>query len=98
MKKPRNPKRTLVLRLRRLVKVSHRFDVRQVGPLREEQTCRTCGHKEFHEYPVGSSTVVVAKLIRYRSANGGVSGVCPSCSKSLAKERYPLPEDTARTP
>lgn len=90
-RKPRDPKRVLILRLRRAVRVYRRFDVRQVGELLEEQTCRTCGYKETIEHK--TLPAMAKKLIAYRAHGGGVSGVCPACSKQAAKERYPLPED-----
>ena len=73
-----------------MVKVSTRHTVEQSGPLSEKLTCTRCGHAEEHVFPKGSSTVIVAKLIRYRAHGGGVHGVCPKCSKKAAEERYPL--------
>jgi hypothetical protein len=95
-KKWRDPRRTLILKLRRTVKVSTRHSIEQLGPLSEKQTCKECGHEEIYEYPNGSSEVIVAKLIRYRGHSGGVTGVCKKCSKRAAKERYPLPEDAPK--
>jgi hypothetical protein len=91
--KRRDPKRTLILRLRRTVKVSTRHDVEQVGPLTEKLTCRECGHSEEQTFPKGMDPVLAARLIRYRGHAGGVRGVCLKCSKRAAEKRYPLPED-----
>jgi len=76
-----------------MVKVTTRHSIEQVGPLSEKQTCKECGYEEVYEFPQGSSEVIVAKLIRYRAHDSGVSGVCKRCSKRRAIERYPLPED-----
>lgn len=89
---PEARKRRNVMRLRKLVKVHARFDVRDLGDGREEQKCRTCGAGTIYTY-VGTYGPVHKKLIAYRAHNNGVSGVCISCSIKLAKERYPLPED-----
>ncbi len=91
--KRRDPRRAGILRLRRTVKVSTRHDVVQVGPLQEKVTCRECGYSEIHSFPEGTSPIIAAKLMRYRGSASGVLGVCPQCSKRLAKQRYPLPED-----
>lgn len=81
------PSERLLANLRKQVKVHRRFDVRDLGDGREEQTCRACGKKLIYRHP--SYNAVVKKLIAYRQANGGVSGVCPKCSKKAALERYP---------
>ena len=89
----RDLKRTLILKLRRTVKVSRRFTIEQVGPLDEKQTCCECGYTErFHH---NTLPAMAKKLIAYRAQGGGVTGVCPRCSKARAIERYPLPEDCA---
>lgn len=92
-RRPRDPRRALILKLRRTVKVARRFDVAAdaADPLVEVQTCRTCGSVERIRHE--TSPQMAQKMIRYRAHGGGVSGVCPACSKAAAKERYPLPED-----
>ena len=80
----RDPRRTLLLRLRRSVRVSSTFDVRQTGTV-EEQVCRTCGYVDRVDHGVS----VPVQLTAYR-ALGGVWGVCPGCSKIEADRRYPL--------
>ena len=91
--KPRDPKRALVLKLRRTVKVSRRFDVAPDpnDPLVEVQTCRTCGAVERIRHE--TTPQMAQKMIRYRAHGGGVSGWCQACSKRAAIERYPLPGD-----
>jgi len=85
-------KRQLTLRLRRRVKVSRRFDVLDLGDGCERQTCRECGVSIVVDHcKTGAAIETVTKLIVYRTT-GGVTGVCPTCSKRLAAERYPLPE------
>jgi len=85
----KDPRRTLILRLRRNVKVSQRFDVSPDpnDPLVEIQTCRECGFKETYRH--SSTPEAAKKMIAYRS-RGGVTGVCKRCSKKAAEERYPL--------
>lgn len=80
----RDPRRTLLLRLRRSIRVSSTFDVRHVGTV-EEQVCRTCGYVDR----VDHGTALPAKMASYR-AGLGVWGVCPGCSKIEADRRYPL--------
>lgn len=91
--KPRDPRRALVLKLRRMVKVSTRHDVRQVGPLTEELICRECGHVERQDWPEGSNPNIVKRFIAYRGQPSGILGVCQTCSKRAAEERYPLPKN-----
>lgn len=83
----RDPKRTLIMRLRRRVRVDRKFDVEQIGPTTERQTCRECGHAENLEHL--TTPEVAMKMIAYRS-KGFVIGVCKTCSKAAAEERYPL--------
>ena len=87
----RDPKRTLILRLRRMVKVTRRFSVRPdpEDPYGEITTCKECGHEE--RVHINTTPAMMAKLIKYRNHGDGVSGVCPACSKRAAEERYPLP-------
>lgn len=91
--KPRDPRRTLILRLRRNVRVSSKFDVRQVGELDEEQKCRECGYTTVMHHD--TTPTMAKKLIAYRS-RGSILGVCPGCSRRAARERYPLPEDEVK--
>jgi len=88
--KPRDPRRTLVLKLRRTVKVTRRFDIAPDpnDPLVEIQTCKTCGGVERIRHE--TTPQMAQKMIRYRAHGGGVLGVCPRCSKHEAEERYPL--------
>ena len=85
----RDPKRALILKLRRTVKVMTRFDVRPgVVDLCEEQTCCECGYTE--QIFLNTTPEMAKKMIAYR-AKGGITGVCPRCSKKSAEERYPFP-------
>ena len=88
----RDPRRTLLLKLRRTVRVSRRFDVAAdpSDPCVELQTCRECGHVERYRHE--TTPAMAQKQIRYR-ADGGVTGICPACSRREAARRYPLPED-----
>jgi ribosomal protein S27AE len=91
--KAQDNKRKLILRLRRQVKVSCHFDVTDAGEGRERQTCRECGKSVIVDHAKkGIAPQLLPRLIAYRST-GGVIGVCPTCSKRRAIERYPLPED-----
>jgi hypothetical protein len=91
VKRSHDPRRALVLKLRRRVKVYSHFDVAPdpSDPLVELQTCRACGAVERfkHETTPG----MAKKLIQYR-ADGGVTGSCPTCSRRHAAEKYPLHE------
>ena len=84
-------KRALILKLRRTVKVQRRFNVKDLGDGREEQTCRECGYVEVYTHE-GVNPILAKKLIAYRADGSGVSGTCPKCSKERARERYPLPD------
>jgi hypothetical protein len=87
-------KRKLILRLRRRVRVSCRFDVTDAGEGRERQTCRECGKSVIVDHAKsGIAPQLISRLIAYRATGSGVTGVCPTCSKRRAIERYPLPED-----
>lgn len=86
-------KRKLIMRLRRQVRRQTHFDVADAGEGRERQTCRECGKSVVIDHAKrGIAPQLIPKLIAYRS-RGGVLGVCPTCSKRRAIERYPLPED-----
>lgn len=81
----------LTLRLRRQVRVQRTFDVEPLDGNRERHTCRECRTSEIVQVaPAGADARVIARLSAYRSS-GGVLGVCKTCSRRRAEERYPLP-------
>lgn len=91
-----DPKRKLRLNLRRKVSVQRRFSVEYLGDGTEKVTCRTCGWSDTQKVlsnPRGPAISIPPKLAerlsKYRS-NGGVTGICPRCTKKLRDERYPL--------
>lgn len=84
-------RRTLTMRLRRRVRVQRSFDVEPLGDGRERHTCRECKTVEvIRVLPEGTDRKFVERLGKYR-ASGSVLGVCKTCSRQSAKERYPLP-------
>lgn len=91
-KTPEERARALIRNLRKRVKVRARFDVFDLGDGREKQICRTCGHVMYYTHE-GTYSPVHKMLIAYRAHSNGVSGVCPKCTKKVAAERYPFPED-----
>jgi hypothetical protein len=87
------PRARLVRRLRQRVRVQRSFDVEPLGDGRERHTCRECRTVEVvRVLPEGTDPRIGVKLGRYRAA-GSILGVCKTCSKRRAEERYPLPED-----
>lgn len=85
------PRQLLVGRLRRRVKVQRTFDVVALAGNRERHTCRECRTSTVAQIaPEGADPRVIARLSAYRR-QGGVLGVCKTCSRRLAAERYPLP-------
>lgn len=101
MNRIQDPKRKLILGLRRKVKVQSRFDVVALGGGQEKQTCRTCGFEEIVSIAGKGQTLpdaLAKRLTAYRAHSSGVSGTCPNCSKIEAERRYPLVKGPAHAP
>ncbi len=80
--------RRLLLNLRRLVRVSRRFDVDYPGEgTRLGYRCRTCGVRT--EIAMPTTERMAAKLASYQ-AQGGVSGSCATCLRHERDAKYPL--------
>jgi RNase P subunit RPR2 len=56
------------------VQVSRRFDVKQVGPREEQQTCRSCGAVYRFRYGEKMDLALVKKLISYREKKKNEGG------------------------
>jgi len=89
--------RKLKLALRRQFQARRRFDVRYLGDIRFEYTCKTCGVADVDEMrdPLGrplygGSEKLLARFARYQQQGGGVSGVCKHCTKVERDRRWPL--------
>lgn len=89
----KDPKRHLLLQLRKRVKIYRPLDCRLVdarakgGPL-YEWTCKTCGHV-WQDQVEHMAPELAAKFERYWQ--DGIKGSCPRCLKSERDKRYPLP-------
>lgn len=102
-----DPKRRLVLNLRRSIRRVHRrFDVEDLGEGRVRLTCQTCGTAT--EIIAGSNAASVKSgasavpkpasfqavfLARWWTGNArnGISGNCETCLRADRDLRYPLP-------
>ena len=83
-----NPnRRKQLLILRRRIKVMRRFSVELVEGSTFKYTCRTCGQAETRQLEIPQGFAV--RFARYQNS-GGVSAVCPHCTKTLRDERFPL--------
>lgn len=92
-------KRKLILRLRRQVRVQRSFDVESLADGREKQTCRECKTSVIVRIlPEGVPVKFLARRSKYRASGSGVLGVCKTCSRRRAAERYPLPDEEAPSP
>lgn len=85
-----SPERRKLLRgLRKGVKVMRRFTVEAVGEDQEKTTCTTCGWSETKPHGITDKSLA-KRLTAYRAQGGGVTGVCPRCTKKARDEKYPL--------
>lgn len=89
-----NQRRKLLLQQRRRLKARRRFDAEYLGDLTVRFTCRTCGKSNTNTYKAGTNERMLKKLIPYWN-DTGASGVCPTCTKKLRDERYPLHKKTS---
>jgi hypothetical protein len=90
-----DPRRSLLLALRRQVKSHRRFDVDYTeGADVYGSTCRTCGTRTVQPIMlpggVRASVAAVSHLAKYWMRNGTISGECPTCTKTMRDEKYPL--------
>ncbi len=91
---PVSGRRSLLLKLRRQLKVRSRFSVEYLEGDRCRYTCRTCGasfEQRMGNAKVSLSVVLVKRLARYQNNGSGVQGVCEKCTQKARDERYPLP-------
>lgn len=91
-----NPRRSLLLKLRRAIKVMRRHTVKYLGDGVFEYTCKTCGHvsKGMQTTPDGKRAdggdARARKWVAYVMTGGGVSGTCKPCTKKVRDRRHPL--------
>lgn len=92
-----NPRRRLLLQLRRRLRVQRRFRVQYNGGTVFQYTCTTCGTAEDQAMldpagkPLyGGDEKALARFAAYQDQGGGVSGVCDTCTRRARDERYPL--------
>jgi hypothetical protein len=93
-----NPRRRLLLTLRRQLNPIRRFDVNYLNEGVVEFTCRECGAKKRRDYntlklkPYVSHSFLETKLLPLWKQCGS-QGHCKRCTKKLRDERYPLPKE-----
>jgi len=80
------------------VHVQRQFDVEPLGDGKERHTCRECRTRTIVRFaPEGTDATVLARLNDSRG-HDGVEGICKTCSRQLAAERYPEGRDQWRCP
>ena len=99
-----NPKRRLLLQLRKAVNPYRRFTVEYVGGATGDllrYTCRTCGWsivqqaggKKAVKCCRGKATMpagMAKKLAAYQEQGGGATGHCDDCTRAARDAKYPL--------
>ena len=95
-----DPRRTLILNLRKTVHVRRRFTSEHVAGATIRYTCRTCGAvteevlrggKGPQARPVDEAWA--KKMVAYWNSSNGCTGECKACLKRARDTRYPLPSE-----